>query len=410
MEGESPVTASSFVIFPDGGWNNLPDPFQKLFEKLSGQHHIYLISNGPVSTPASAAVQTLSLKQLEHFDWKEAAAVVMHPYWIQAAMAAGPKQLIAMPDSPRQGEPALWTKCRKWLCAHADLIIADAEPYYLEQAFCAEHVFLLDGRDEVCDLLARQAFSWTLSGFSPKPLVRLQQRCLAEQYSKLLLAGTEKQGTDRLQALFFHAVFRYLIHDLVLAKEALLASFELAVLEEKGDALSTYYRFLSAIELKQGLTRQAVQTYSFTAVTEEERRTVDFLDDWLHAGKDELAGALLYRLNDDFKQALEKLEHMELEPTALRLFIEANIQTGRLKKALDQISPEHLKTEDERQQYLLLRGTSSLLEGKRYEAIHAFLEAAESRVEALGNIAEIAALDAAVEELAKEADRSTGID
>jgi hypothetical protein len=285
----------------------------------------------------------------------------------------------------------------------------------LEQAFCAEHVFLLDGRDEVCDLLARQAFSWTLSGFSPKPLIRLQQRCMAERYSKLLLAGAEKQEANRLQALFFHAVFRYLIYDLDRAKESLLASFELAVLEGKGDALSTYYRFLSAIELKQGLTSQAVQTYSFTAVTEEERLTVDLLDDWLHAGKDGLAEALLYRLNDDFKQALEKLEqmeleHTELEPMALRLVIESNIQTGRLKKALGRISPEQLRTEDERQQYLLLRGTSSLLEGKRYEAIHAFLEAAESRAEALGNIAEIAALDAAVQELTKETDRSAGLD
>lgn len=399
MEGEKTVAVSSFVIFPDGGWNNLPAPFQRLFEELGKKHLVYIVSAEPVSSQAAVAIQTLSLEQLKTFGWGEAAAVVLHPCWIQAAMAAGPKQLIAMPDSPQQGEPALWTKCRKWLCAHADLIITDAEPYYLEQAFCMEHVFLLDGRDEVTDLLARQAFGWILSGFSPKPLVRLQQRCLAEWHSKQLSGDSKNTLGDKLTLYFFHAVYRYLVYDLERAREAVLAAFELAVLEGKADALSTYYRFLSAIEVKQGLTRQAVQTYTFSAVTEEERRTVDFLDEWLKEGKDRLAGALLYRLNDDFKQALERLELLKVNPMAQRLAIECCIQTGRLKEALGRTTKEQLRQGDDEQQYLLLRGTSALLAGQRHEAIHRFLEAAEHRIEALGNIAEIAALDAAVQEL-----------
>jgi len=284
------VTASSIVIFPDGGWNNLPAPLQKLFKKLSDQHAIYFITNGPLSAHAPSAVTALSLKQLTQINWSETAAVVMHPCWIEKAVAAKPKHLIAMPDSPRQGEPALCTKCRKWLCAHADLIIADAEPYYLEQAFCTEHVFLLDGRDEVCDLLARQAFSWTLSGFSPKPLVRLQQRCLAEWYSKLLLTWEEQQEKSKLQALFFHAVYRYLLYDLERAKETLF-----------------------------------------------------------------------------------------------------------------HLSEEQLKTEGERQQYLLLGGTMEQLEGKRQVTIDAYLEAAETSFEALVNIAELAALDEAVQAILLDA-------
>ncbi|WP_053373712.1 hypothetical protein [Paenibacillus sp. FJAT-27812] len=399
------AAASSFVIFPDGGWNSLPAPFQQLFSKLSDKYAIYIVSESPVPAQAPPEVTSLSLKQAEQFNWEQAAAVVLHPCWIQTAMAAKPLMLIAMPESPQQGEPALWTKCRKWLCAHADLIITESETYYLEQSFCTEHVFLLDGRDEVCDLLAKQAFNWMLSGFSPKPLIRLQQRSLAEWYSKLLSAGAGQPETSRLQPLFFHAVYRYLICDLERAKEALLASFELAVMEGKEDALSTYYRFLSAIELKQGLTKQAVQTYSFTAVTEEEKQTVSYLDDWLHQGKDGLAGALLYRLNDDFKQSLERLELIEAEPMAERLATESCIQSGRLMKAIALLSPEHLTTDEERQQYLLLRGTTFLLEGKRHEAIHAFLEAAENGLEALGNIAELAVLDASVLELANDVSR-----
>ncbi|WP_138753795.1 hypothetical protein [Paenibacillus sinopodophylli] len=399
MEGEQAVTATSFVIFPDGGWSNLPAPFQKLFDELSLKHAVYFVAAEPISSHAPAAIQALSLDQIEAFGWAEAAAVVLHPCWIQAAMAIAPKYLIAMPDSPQQGEPALWSKCRKWLCAHSDLIIADAEPYYLEQAFCTEHIFLLDGRDEVTDLLARQAFSWTLSGFSPKPLVRLQQRCLAEWHNKRLTSDSEKLGKDKLPTLFFHSVYQYLIYDLERAKESALAAFELAVLEGKSDALSMYYRFVSAIELKQGLTRAAVQTYSYTAVTDEDRRTVDFLDEWLKEGKDGLAGALLYRLNDDYKQSLARLELLESDPMAQQLTIECYIQTGKLKKAKDSIKTDQLKQGDEQQQYLLLRGTSALLAGQRHEAIHSFLEAAEHRIEALGNIAEIAALDAAVLEL-----------
>ncbi|MBD2868294.1 hypothetical protein [Paenibacillus arenilitoris] len=395
------ATASSIIIFPGCGWNELPAYYRNLFEKLTDRHSVYMVSKLAEPCSAPSEVNMLSLKQLEEMNGEAFVAVVMQPYWTPVAMAAGPKRLIAMPDAPREEDPALWAKCRKWLCGRADLIITDSEPYYLEQTFCAEHVFLLDGRDEISDLLALQAFFWTLDGFTPKPLARLQQRSQADRYERRLCERSESDEPLELQDLFAHAVYRYFIYDLERAKGALLSSFGLAVKEGKIDALRKYYRFLSAIEAKQGLTRQAVRSYSFTAITPEEKRIVRQMEEWLYHGKEGLAGAMLYRMNADFRQALERLDLIEPEPEALRLILDSGIKSGRLNKALEQLDASPAATETERKQFALLSGTVALLAGRRDEAARSFEEAGEAFHEELGNLADLAELEAAMQELTR---------
>ncbi|WP_028608344.1 hypothetical protein [Paenibacillus harenae] len=396
------ANASSIIIFPDGPWSDIPVLYQKLFEKLMDRHPVYIVTSQFQSDPVPAGLTAISMNQTSDMDWNESVAVVMQPYLAPIAIAAAPKKLIAMPRSPRENEPALLTKCRKWLCGHADLIIVDSEPYYLKQTFCTEHVFLLDGRDEGCDLLTLQAFFWTLDGYTPKPLARLQQRSLADGYERKLREHAESNEAIAVQDLFNHAVYRYLIYDLERAKGALLSSFGLAVKEGKIDALRKYYRFLSAIETKQGLTRQAVRSYSFTAITPDEKKTVRQMEEWLFYGKDGLAAAMLYSLNADFQQAMNQLELVEPEPAAKGLVTESSIQAGRLNKAMEHISADPPESEDEVQQYALLCGTTAWLTGKRHEAGQAFSKAGEARHKELACPAEWDELETALRELALE--------
>jgi hypothetical protein len=394
MEGDLMAKAASIVIFPGGGWSSLGEVYDRLFQQFADQYKLYLVSEVPIAgIPPN--LMTITLQQAKELDWSLTAAAVLHPCWVQAALAVKPFKVIALLDAPQPDEPPLWGKCRTWLAGHADLIVTATETYYLELAFRSGLIFLLDNRDDINELLVKQGVGWMLEGFDPAALVRLQQRCLAEGWSKRLQADGDGLGEHRLQGLFFHAVYRYLIDDLKAATEETLAAFELAVLEGNEGALALYYRFLSATELKRGWTRQAVQTYSFSAVTAQEKSHVERIDQMLGEGRDGLAAALLFQLNDDYRLALRQLEQLPACAEAVRMTVEIETERGNVSRAAALL--EGLN----RREYPLLFGTAAMLAGNRHEAIHAFLEAAEEREEALGNIVEMALLDEAAQLLAQ---------
>ncbi len=386
--------AASIVIFPAGGWNSFSEIYDRLFRQFAQQYKLFLVSDVQVAD-APAALTVISLLQAKELDWSSSAAAVLHPCWVQTVLAAGPSKLIALLDPPQADEPPLWGKCRAWLSGHADIMVTGIETYYLELAFRSELVFLLDNRDELNELLVRQAIGWMLEGFDPAALERLQHRCLAEGWNKRLQSKQEDSDALRLQGLFFHAVYRYFIGDLDTAADQTLAAFEQAVLESNKDALVLYYRFLSAIELKRGWTRQAVQSYSFSAVTEQEKGFVERMDRLLGEGRDGLAAAWLYRLNDDYRLSLRQLAQLPPGEEAIRMAVELETERGNIRLA------HALLQNVDRSQYRMLDGTAAMLAGRRHEAIHAFLEAAEEREEALNNIVEMALLDTAAERLAQ---------
>ncbi|WP_337103957.1 hypothetical protein [Paenibacillus sp. YIM B09110] len=397
------MTASVLVIFPDGDWQQFSPLYQQLLLGYTSQHRTYIVTDRAATDyPAHAVL--IPLEQLHTIPWNTAVIIVMNPYWLHTALAWSPHRIIVLDHFPIEAESALLSKCRKLLCAAGHLVITNNELYYLEQSFQREDVFLLDGSDEVSDLFARQAFSWTIGDYMARPLVRLQQRFIAERYAKSIKSKLENSASEPLNAseLFFHAVFRYLADDLSKSEEELLQAFQLAILEGNKDALTDYYRFLSAIQLKSGDTWSAIRSYSYSAVTDEDRQKAYLMDDWLQEGKETLAKALLYRLNDDYRQAVPLLEpQASSEPVASKLLIEAYVQIGRLGAAMEHMEKLSIRSIEEQQQYELLHGTYlMMLQGRRHEAIHAWLAAAESRVEAIGSILELSELDNAIRKLA----------
>ncbi|MGG4144711.1 hypothetical protein ABEW34_16475 [Paenibacillus algorifonticola] len=400
------MTGKPIVIFPYSRFGAFPAAERDWLAKLGKQRQIYMVAEDALPDWAiTAAIAPLSLARLPELDFDSTCALVLHPCWTHIAAPLATRCLIAyFPDSEPQEEER-WRSYRSWLCARATLVIAYTEAFYLEQAFCRDDVFLLDGTDETSDLLARQAIEWHLDGYASQTLIRLQQRYRAiwheEQADKTRAAGPSAAGRERLaDQLFSHALYRYLTGESLRAQGELLAAFELAVLDGREQALQHIYRFRSATQLELGLTDDAVRTYLYTALTEEEQQQGEQLLRWMDGGKRLLAEALLYRLNDDYRSAIALLEPRQADPEARRLLAELYLQSGRLECAYQLLAMEPPGSIAEREQFQLMTSTVLLLQGKRHEAIHSCLIAAETNNEALSSIIELARLDSIVMEQA----------
>lgn len=393
------MAAQPIVIFPCGGWQGIPSYQRSWLEVLVQKRKLFIAADD-----APSSIEPVPFDQLGSVEWSSAAAIVMHPAWVHIIVPFKPRCLIVMLHETEQEEEELWRQCRSWLSASATLVIASSEAQYLEQSFRRGGVFLMDGLDETSDLFAKQAMEWHIDGFESDTLIRLQQRHRANWRNALLqkqelAADAEAQGYA--DGLFFHSVYRYLTGEADRARQLLLASFERMLLEGREQTLPDVYRFLSAIELEQGRISDAVRTYGYTAQNEVEWRYWDQMMEWLAGRKCDLAKALLYRLNDDYRKAASLLEPLTGDLEARKLLIETYMLMGRIGDACALIRVEHRHSADDRKQWLHLQGMALLLEGKRHEAIHCFLQTGENRQEDLNGIIELAVMDGTAREMTR---------
>lgn len=391
------MAAQPIVILPCGGWQGIPVYQRSWLEGLVQKRKLFAAADD-----APSPVEPLPFDQLGSVEWNSAAAIVMHPAWVHIIVPFKPRCLIVMLHESEQEEEELWRQCRSWLSASATLVVASSEAQYLEQSFRRSGVFLMDGLDETSDLFAKQAIEWHIDGFESDTLIRLQQRHRANWRDGLLQKQehtTDAEAQGYADGLFFHSIYRYLTGEADRSRELLLASFERMLLEGREQTLSNVYRFLSAIELEKGRIQDAVRTYGYTAQNEVEWRYFDQMTEWLASRKCDLAKALLYRLNDDYRKAAALLEPLTEDSDARKLLIETYMLMGELRRACALIRLEHQQADLDRKQWLHLQGMALLLEGKRHEAIHCFLQAGENRQEDLNGIIELAVMDGVAREM-----------
>lgn len=322
--------------------------------------------------------------------------IVMHPAWILEALPLGAAKLTVLLTDD-YGSDSLWRKYRDWLCARGDLVIAPTEPFYFEQCFRRSAVALMDGTDPVSDRLAVQALDWVLEGFDPSPLLRLQQHIRAER-----CRGIAASDPTEATSSYYYSIYRYLTGDLQEAQTAIVEAYVREIMQGNEHALKSHYLFLSAIQLKLGQTEQAIRTYEIAAQSEGEHAVVHQLFNWLDSGQEELARAVLFRLNDDYNEALPLLLQLaDHSLDAKRILQDTYLQTGRLEQALLLTSGEPRPSPASKQEQALLEGTVLLLQGERHASIHKLLEAAVYRQDCLANLAEIITIEAAAIRLAE---------
>ncbi|MWC27347.1 hypothetical protein [Paenibacillus sp. MMS18-CY102] len=417
---------SAVVIFPDAPWCD--SAFKPLLIQLANKHPLHWVTNQPKHAlqGAPASVTALALHELAQVDWGQTSAMVLHPCWAAAALPLCPRQLGAWMAITNE-EDGLTAKWRAALAGEASFVLSLSEPYYLDLSFRRDGVFVLDGADETSDWFALQAVLWAAEGTTPSSLARLQQQRREAAYRERLMASADATLT------FYRSVYLYLLGDAAQAERELLAAYELAVLGGEEHALARIYRFRSAIQVAQGNVAAAALTYEASALTDNERAQAGELRRLIENGDAALAAAMLLRLNDDHRQAIERLErlcgtgadaaHGDADTVqhgdrsralaakrefAERMLLDSLLQAGRMREAYGRISPEDIASVKDRCEFAMLQGIVLLMDGDRRGAITALLRAAELQHEAIGSLTEILQLDTVVQKLAASGQTSTG--
>ncbi|NBD26842.1 hypothetical protein [Paenibacillus glycinis] len=439
------------IVFPHCAWDNFQ--YGSLVERLGRGRSVLFVTGAQAMTGAPREYGTITLQGLNALDWAHTAVVATHPSWAYEIAGRKPAALIALTPAELENGDESHSRCRDALCASATLVVASSEPFYFEQWFRRGGVFLQDGLDTASDLLVDAAVSDAVAGKSVDALARLQlQRRMdfrAEQLRALRPSAMQ---------YFFQAVYGYLLGKGEEAERWALDAFHLAILTAEEGAVQTYFRFLSAVRLLRERPDDAIATYGISIATDEERSAFEEMSALRAAGETHLAAALLYRMNDDLRQASALLKTMLEEATAgaepaasppgteltrkelddgasmaetpvrapatsdsesvpharplgrlpngpaaaaraTGLLIESHERSGRPGAALALLEPP--RTVKERLRRNLLEGRAWVMEGRRHDAVRALLQAAMTGLEPLHVIAEIASVDAKAKRMAE---------
>ncbi|SDX95451.1 hypothetical protein [Paenibacillus sp. CF384] len=393
--------ADTLVLFPHCAWGDFP--YRPMIESAGRGRAVYVVASAAAMAGAPEGYRAIAPETLADIPWASTAAVVTHPCWIYEIAGRQPEALIMLlPAELEQGDEA-YLHCRDALCASASLVVAGSEPFYFEQWFRRDRVFMQDGIDTAADGIAEAAVRDAISGKGVASLAKLQllRRCdFREEQLKLLLPSAMQT--------FFQTVYSYLLGDADKAEQLGKAAFERAIFTGDSGAISTYFRFLSAVRLLQGRLSDAIDTYGISAVTDHERDAFSELVELLASGRDKLASALLYRLNDDYRHAAELLLPLvggagvdpSVRSRAAELLVEVYMLSGRPDAALPlmEAPPRSVQARLKR---LQIEGAVLALQGERHAAVHAMLQAAMTGMEPLKAIAELAAVDYKAHQLAE---------
>ncbi|KIL40212.1 hypothetical protein SD70_15485 [Gordoniibacillus kamchatkensis] len=327
-------------------------------------------------------IRPVSLLDLARLNRGEYGAVVTSPYLLPCVRLIQPRIVIAIAE--RRDEADSSETLRKFhglMAAQADLIATSSEKIYLEMCFRYDHVLYMPNDIEESGTVWTEAISAKLRGESTDVWMHRQWEAQAAFYRN----WHERIG-DHETICYLLASYQYLLGRSS-AKSYLSLSFEQMMIKEFTDCLRTHYRFFSAMDAKEGDLEAAVRVYAITALTDEERSRVRVLQAYLDQGRTDLAKAELFRLNDDYRNAIGTLLRSD-DPEAGSHLLRCYLPVYRYQEAL-QLLERIRKQTPERYLADLLRGTLDMLSGKRHEAIHAFLRAAAKDWLLLGHMAEL---------------------
>ncbi|WP_127588258.1 tetratricopeptide repeat protein [Paenibacillus koleovorans] len=427
------MRAWKMVVFPHCEWSRYP--YKSLLERLRGlllqpgaedsqepSMFYWMESKVPEQFPAEMRPSTL--EELKALPRDEVIAIVSHPYWVTAAASLRPAFTVAWLPSLAIGEQGaeLWTRSTAQLTAIADLVCVEEETVFLQYSLRHSAVQLLKGEERltmeagdgtVTDT-AMPATSQVRSAALPdyEDFVLQAVRSLLEEGSAAPLTPavwwrrlnyyTRLRTTTKAHETvsFLLAVYLYLLKEQI-AEALLLEAFQEVVHLQRGDGLSTHYRFLSAIYAQQDQIAKAVQVYGISVLTEEEQKRYEGLCVWLEQGEPLLAKALLFYYNDDYRSAVTTLREQDT-PASRTLLVQLLLEIGRLEEALEQLSRTAFPSTEDRLNMLLLAGMAHVMRGEPHEAIGVLLEATLIHEPSIARIGEVELYEDALRRLMTE--------
>ncbi|AIQ25953.1 hypothetical protein NSQ90_25485 [Paenibacillus sp. FSL H7-0737] len=392
-----------YLILSGGSWEDYE--YKRLLELLPNREGVCFAGRMTSEQQTNNQIRAVAAADIYSLNMKQYTILVSSPYWLTEVLSLQAAYVVALLERcPEEEKKWLWDKYSGLLGAKADLVATRSERIYLEQSLRREGVLYLGGDQQESygatfqgdrlyfltdyEVLWRKAIVnlWQDSTISPANWFTIQLELRADYYISMCAKLPSQPVVHYLAASYL-----YLLGDPV-ANRYLTQSFELMVLYEYLDCLHSHFRFFSAIEGKTGDLETAVQQYTITAFTAEEKRDAERLRGWLHSGQYELVRAELFRLNEDEAAAVRILSSLTTSEAKL-LLIQNYIRTFQWEKALE------LQQDLEGSVDGVIEGTIHLLHGRRHEAIRSFLNAAGQDNQAWPLLSEMADLEEAVKRL-----------
>jgi len=391
-----------YLILSGGSWEDYE--YKRLLELLPDREEVCFAGRITREQQTNTQIRTVAAEDIYSLNMKQYTVLVSSPYWLSEVLSLQAAFVVALLERCQEEEKKwLWDKYSGLLGAKADLVATRSERIYLEQSLRREGVIYLGGDQQESygitlqgdrlhfltdyEVLWRKAIVnlWQDPTIS-SDWVTIQLELRADYYISMCAKLPSQPVVHYLAASYL-----YLLGDPA-ANRYLAQSFELMILYEYLDCLHSHFRFFSAIEVKTGELETAVQQYTITALTTEEKLEAERLQGWLHSGQYELVRAELFRLNEDEAAAIRILSSLTTSE-AKRLLIQNYIRTFQWEKALE------LQHELDGSVDGVIEGTIHLLHGRRHEAIRSFLNAAGQDNQAWPLLSEMADLEEAIRRL-----------
>ena len=395
-----------FIILSKSNWEEYE--YKRMLELLPNREEVCFVGRMTSEQQISSHVKAITATELYSLNVTDYTLFVSSPYWLPEVLKLKAGFVVALLERGPEGENrALWDKFSGLLGAKADLVGSVSERIYLEQSLRRDGVFYLSGDQRESygiafhgeqlyflydyEVLWNQALQslWQDSSALTSDYSTIQWQLRAEYYISMCERLPHEPSVHYLAASYL-----YLLEDDV-ASRYLGQSFELMILHDYIDCLYSHFRFFSAIETKKGNLDIAVQQYTITAVSTEEKKEAARIQGWLESGQHELVRAELFRVNEDEVAAIRILGGLS-SPEARALLVQNYIRTFQWERALE-IQRELTGKVDE-----IMEGTLHLLHGRRHEAIRSFLNAAGQDNQAWPLLSEMADLEAAIERLRRK--------
>jgi hypothetical protein len=389
-----------YLILSRGSWEAYE--YKRLLDLFPDREEVYFAGRMTREQQISNQTQSIGVVAIHTLNLQEYTLVVSSPYWLSEVLSLQAGYVVALLECcPEDENKALWDKYSGLLGARADLVGTRSERIYLEQSLRRDNVVYLSGDQQESygivfrgdhlyfltdyEVLWSKALEamWGILSLVTTDWVTIQLRLRADYYISMCAKLPSQPVVHYLVASYL-----YLLSD-PSANRYLAQSFELMVLYEYTDCLHSHYRFFSAIEAKAGNLETAVQQYTITAFTAEEKWEAERMQGWLDSRQYELVRAELFRVNEDEATAIRILDSLA-SPEAKVLLIQNYIRTYQWEKALE-LQRELQGTVDG-----VMEGTVHLLHGRRHEAIRSFLDAAGQDNQAWPLLSEMADLEETV--------------
>lgn len=348
-------------------------------------------------------------RSLDQFEQEKASdgnvkniAVVDHPYWLNSVSKICPQLTIArITEHVWNPTSALY---RKGICAVADIILTDSEEIHWQLALSHPFILLCPSLNKKSHLLNED--EWGIYSDSDYYLKEIIESSFEDGDRTETWQGMiNKQRQERIRGLqdilewephnevnlSLLAKYYYITQQYEEAENYFFQAFLRNVLVHKMDGLNRYYPGICLAQLRQGKTKEALNSYGILAQTDDMKQHYHQLLPLYNKEEYEWLQAEISRLLGDIRYARDLIDQTASpEADGSRYLFYRDMLDY---KGCEEILRKRGDGVASAKEHWLLQGEKEELFGEPQRALHHYLQASIYEEKAIENILRLEAVD-----------------